>query len=573
MLQSKMLGKTQKEWPSEATLKSHGLLLKGGYIKQVTSGIFSLLPLARKVSLKIENIIREEMNAIDAQEVLMPLVSTKELWSLSERYENVGKELIKFKDRTDTDLVLSMTHEEIAVHNAMSDAVSYQKYPFSIYHIQTKFRDEARSRGGLIRVREFTMKDAYSFHTSEESLDKIYEDYYKAYERIYKRVGLDKVVAVKSDNGMMGGSGSHEFMLLCDAGEDKIVICDECGYKSNMEIAEVTGIEPATTKVEELKKIHTPGVKTIDGLHEFSNVPVEHMAKAVIYSRLDNNKTVIVFVRADREVNEAKLRNHLGYDITPKVASSEDDIAYGSVGPVGLDLSVVEVVYDKSLENEVWLLAGANEVDYHLSGINIKRDVGEVEYVDIAKIIDKDICPICKKKALKVSNGIEVGNIFKLGKKYTETMKMSYLDENGKEEYPYMGCYGIGVERLLASVLEETATENATNWPASIAPFDVHICPIGYPNKEVVKEITDKLYNDLIKEGFDVLLDDRNKNAGVKFADADLVGAPIRLVIGIKNLENNEIETKIREETKLIKVDEIIDFVKNKNKELLEKYK
>lgn len=572
MLQSKLIGKTQKEWPNEATLKSHGLLIKGGYVKQVTSGIYSLLPLAKKVYNKIENIIREEMDAIDSQETLMSVVSTRALWEASKRYDVVGEELLKFKDRTGADLVLSMTNEETAVHNVMSDAVSYQKYPFSIYQIQTKFRDEARSRGGLIRVREFTMKDAYSFHTSEESLNETYNEFFKAYEKIYKRVGIPEVISVSSDNGMMGGSGSHEFMLLCDAGEDKIVLCNECGYKSNMEVAKVETVDVGSTNIDELVKIHTPGVKTIEALHEFTNHPVVQMAKAVIYTRLDNNKTVIVFIRADKDVNEAKLRNYLGSDIVTKVASDEDDIAYGSVGPVGLDYTKVDVVFDKSLENESSLMAGANLDDYHISGINIKRDVGEVTYVDVAKITCNDICPECKKRALQISNGIEVGNIFKLGTKYTENMNMTYLDENSKEQHPIMGCYGIGVERLMASVLEAKATENATNWPASIAPFDVHICPIGYPNKAEVKEVTDNIYSSLKAKKLDVLLDDRNKTAGIKFADADLIGAPIRIVVGLKNLENGNVEIKVGEETTLVKVEDVVDFVKNKNEELLQKY-
>lgn len=573
MLQSKLIGKTNKEWPNEATLKSHGLLVKGGYIKQVTSGIYSLLPLARKVSKKIEDIIREEMNNTESQEILMPLVSTKALWEASGRYDMIDGELLKFKDRTGADLVLSMTHEEIAVYNVMLDAVSYQKYPFSIYQIQTKFRDEARSRGGLIRVREFTMKDAYSFHTNEKSLDDTYEKFFKAYERIFKRVGIPEVVSVASDNGMMGGSASHEFMLLCDAGEDKIVLCNECGYKSNIEVAKVEDVTPCTNKIEQINKIYTPGIKTIEELHKFTSVPINQIIKAVIYTRVDNNKTVIVFLRADKEVNEAKLRNYLHTDVVTKLPSNDDKIVYGFVGPVGLDSEKIDIVFDKSLENETSLIAGANEVDYHVSGVNIKRDVGDVVFVDIAKITSEDACPECKKCALTISNGIEVGNIFKLGKKYTETMNMTYLDENGKNNHPIMGCYGIGVERLLASVLEAKATQNATNWPASIAPFDVHICPISYQKNELVKNVTDKIYESLKSMKIDVLLDDRDKTAGIKFADADLIGAPIRIIVGLKNLENGNIEVKIGEEAKLVKIEEVQQFVINKKEELLEKYK
>ena len=314
MLQSKLIGDTKKEWPNEATLKSHGLLLKGGYIKQMASGIFTLMPLGRKVSQKIENIIREEMNNVGGQEIQMPVVATRKLWDSAKRYSSIGSELLRFKDRTGAEMVLSMTHEEAAVFSVLNEASSYTKYPFSIYQIQTKFRDEARSRGGLIRVREFIMKDAYSFHTSEESLNEVYDKYYEAYNKIFARVGIPEVVAVASDTGMMGGSGAHEYMLLCDAGEDKIVTCNECNYSANMDVAVCLKQDAATTEEEEIKEIHTPDAKTIDDLEAFLNIPRTHLAKAVVYYRIDTDETVIVFIRADKEVNETKLRNILKVD-------------------------------------------------------------------------------------------------------------------------------------------------------------------------------------------------------------------------------------------------------------------
>ena len=323
MLQSKLIGETKKEWPNEASIKSHGLLLKGGYIKQMASGIYTLLPLAKKVVSKIENIIREEMNNIDAQEILMPLVATKKLWDMSGRYDSVGSELLRFKDRNDTEMVLSMTHEEATVFTMLNEGKSYQKYPFSVYQIQTKFRDEARPRAGLIRVREFTMKDAYSFHTSKESLDKEYDKFFNAYNNIYRRVGIKEVIAVASDTGMMGGSGAHEFMLLCDAGEDKIVVCKNCGYSANMEVAYTDNIETSTKEENSLEKISTPNIKAIDELHEFTKIPVNQIGKAVIYQRLDTMQTVIVFIRADREVNETKLRNLLNIDDEKLVPKKE----------------------------------------------------------------------------------------------------------------------------------------------------------------------------------------------------------------------------------------------------------
>lgn len=571
MLQSNLIGETKKEWPNEATLKSHGLLLKGGYIKQMASGIFTMLPLGTKVAKKIENIIREEMNNIGSQEVIMPVVATRKLWDMSNRYDAIGSELLRFKDRTGADMVLSMTHEEAAVFSTLTEGKSYQKYPFAIYQLQTKFRDEARSRGGLIRVREFTMKDAYSFHTSYESLDEVYDKYYEAYQKIYARAGIPEVVAVASDTGMMGGTGAHEFMLLTEAGEDKIVTCKNCDYSANMEVATNYDYEEVREEEEKLEKIYTPNAKTIEDLEKLLNVSSIHMGKAVIYYRIDTDETVVVFIRADREVNETKLRNYLKVDdehLVPKAEEDGDGITYGFVGPKGLKQDKVVVIYDKSLENHKSIIVGANEKDYHFKGFNLEREMGKVEYIDVAKIKENDSCPNCHNHSLMVSNGIEVGNIFKLGDKYTKTMGMTYLDENGKTNYPVMGCYGIGVGRLLASVLEARATEKAVNWPASIAPFDVHICPIGYGKDENITKVANDIYETLEKDKLDVLLDDRNKSAGVKFADSDLIGAPIRITVGAKNLENGNLEIKIvgKDEAELVKVDNVYDYITNVRK-------
>lgn len=573
MLQSKLIAETKKEWPSEAAIKSHGILLKGGYVKQMASGIYTLMPLAKKVSSKIENIIREEMNAIDAQEILMPLVATKKLWDMSGRYDSVGSELLRFKDRTGSDMVLSMTHEEATVFSLLNEASSYQKYPFSVYQIQTKFRDEARPRAGLIRVREFTMKDAYSFHTDDKSLDEEYEKFYEAYNRIFKRVGIPEVVAVASDTGMMGGSGAHEYMLLCSAGEDKIVICDECKYSANMEVAYTNKYDVASDEKEELRKIETPDVNTIEALHEFTNIPINKIGKAVIYTRLDTNQIIIVFIRADKEVNETKLRNILKVDdekLIPRKKESNDNIAYGFVGPKDLKANAT-VIFDKSLENEQSLVVGANEVNYHYAGLNIRRDVGNVEYVDVAKVTEDDYCPICGKKSIKIEKGIEVGNIFKLGDKYTKQMNMTYIDENGKIKNPLMGCYGIGIGRLMASVLEKRATESSANWPASIAPFNIHILPIDYTKKEEVKKEADLLYENLKLNGYDVLLDDRNKSAGVKFKDSDLIGASIKVVVSPRNLEKEVFEVKIsgNEQSVLVKKEELLNYIQENFNELL----
>lgn len=575
MLQSKLLGETKKEWPKEATVKSHGLLIKGGYVKQMASGIYTLMPLAKRVTSKIENIIREEMENIDSQEILMPLVATKKLWDMSGRYDSVGSELLRFKDRNDAEMVLSMTHEEATVFSLLNEAKSYQKYPFSVFQIQTKFRDEARPRAGLIRVREFTMKDAYSFHTTQESLNKEYEKFYKAYERIYKRVGIPEVVAVASDTGMMGGSGAHEYMLLCDAGEDKIVVCKDCNYSANMEVAYSKQIQSFSTQEENVEKIYTPGVKTIEELQKFTSEDVRKIGKAVIYKRLDKNETIVVFIRADRQVNETKLRNLLKIDdedLVQKVPEPNDNIVYGFVGPKNFKGNNVVVIYDNSLKNEKSLIFGANEENYHYKGINILRDVGEVQYVDVAKVEEEDCCPVCGKHSLSISNGIEVGNIFKLGDKYTKSMNMTYLDENGKEQNPLMGCYGIGVGRLMASVLEAKSTESEVIWPISIAPYAIHICALDYTKSDEVRLLSNELYTKLMELGYDVLLDDRNKTAGVKFADSELIGAPIKIIIGKKSLEKGNVEVAVsgNSEKTLINKSEVVNFVKNSADRLFE---
>jgi prolyl-tRNA synthetase len=573
MLQSKLIGETFKEWPNEATLKSHGLLIKGGYIRQIAGGIYTLLPLAKKVVTKIENIIREEMNNLEAQEILMPLVSTRKLWDMSGRYETVDQELVRFKDRTGADLVLSMTHEEVVTYLALTDAKSYQKYPFSLYQIQTKFRDEARSRGGLIRVREFTMKDAYSFHTSKESLKETYKQYYDAYNTIFKRVGIPEVIAVESDTGMMGGEVAHEYMLLCDAGEDKIITCTNCDYMANMEVAKTGKIEQATFDEIALEKFETPGIKTIEDLQSFVTKDANQMIKAVVYTRMDTKEPVIVFIRADREVNETKLKKAIKVEeLEPRKEQLNDGICYGSIGPVNLNAKNVTVVYDISLKNETNLICGANEDGYHLKGVNLKRDVQDAHFVDIYKVIEGDICPVCSKNTIAISKGIEVGNIFQIEQKYTKSMNITYLDENGKSQFPIMGCYGIGVGRLMASVLEAKATKKATNWPVSIAPFDIHICPIDYAKSDVVKMYSDKVYKELKNLKFDVLLDDRAKSPGVKFADADLIGAPIRICLSPRNLPNNLVEVKVvgEEEAQLVNLDKLYEYIDEKRKILLE---
>lgn len=553
MKMSMLIGNRFKDWPSEAQLKSHGLLIRGAYIRQVGAGIYTLLPPAKRVAMKIEKIIREEMDAIDGQEILMPVVLPRELWDESGRYESVGKELLRFKDRNDHGMLLGMTHEEAAVQVARTECRSYQDYPFMIYQIQTKFRDEARPRGGLIRVREFTMKDAYSFHTSWEDLEKYYYRCHRAYERIYKRAGLKNVISVKSDTGMMGGNIAHEFMFLCKDGEDTIAICPECGYKANMEVA--TGTLAPIAQTEERvpqEEIYTPDTKTIESLCQFIGIDEPFLMKAVVFTREDTGAPVVVFIRGDLEVNEAKVRRYLKTNITQRVDPGTDPITYGFIGPVGLDESV-QMVFDNSLKGMYNLVAGANKVDHHIKGIDMAQ-FADCEFADLVKVTEDMICPICGKHHITLQNGIEVGNIFQLGTKYSEAMHMTYTDKDGSLKTPIMGCYGIGVGRLLASVVEESADEYGPVWPFSIAPWQVHICTMRRKDGTVVEK-ADDMYKKLTAAGVEVLYDDRDVSPGVAFADADLLGVPIRVIFSPRNLKEGKVEIKTRDKSIELMVD------------------
>ncbi len=569
---SALLGERFKEAPSSCAIDSHKLMVRGGYMKYVGNGIYSLFTPAKRIAKKIENIIREEMDNIDGQEVLFPVVMPASLWEESGRYYSIGSELCRFKDRSGNGMVLGMTHEEAAVHLARNTAGSYTQYPFMIYQIQTKFRDEPRARGGLIRVREFTMKDAYSFHTSTEDLERYYDRCFKAYERIYKRAGAKNVVAVKSDSGMMGGSISHEFMLLTDIGEDSIAICPECGYRANMEVAECS-VENEPGEVLPLEKVSTPGVKTIEELEKFLSLDAAKFAKAVVYRRNKDDSYVVVFIRGDLEVNETKLRNLLKEEIYPAAVITEDSgIVAGFIGPVGLSKKCT-AVFDSSLKGINSLVCGANEEGFHYTGMNIERDVGAVEYADVAKIFDGAVCPACSKPVITVKRGIEVGNIFQLGTKYTEAMNMTYLDRDGEAKHPIMGCYGIGVGRLMASVCEESHDDYGPIWPISIAPWQVEICNLRCTD-EKVSAVSDALYEELCENGVEVLYDDRDVRPGSMFADADLFGIPVRAVVSPKTCERGVVEISLRD--KSLKTEFALDSaaseIKKLVKELLANY-
>lgn len=562
---SVLLGERYKNAPADCIVESQALMVRGGYIKQVGSGIYSLFTPAQRIMNKIQNIIREEMDAIDGQEVLFPVVMPASLWKESGRFDSIGSELLRFKDRSGNDMVLGMTHEEAAVQLARDTAQTYTKYPFMIYQIQTKFRDEPRARGGLIRVREFTMKDAYSFHRTQEDLEQYYERCYKAYERIFARCGLKNVVAVKSDSGMMGGKVSHEFMLLTDIGEDTLVICDDCDYRSNMEAADSIIVNDEKYPVEELSEIYTPGVKTIDRLCGKVGRKSKYFCKAVVYRVNEDDSHVVVFIRGDLEVNETKLRNYLGKEIHPAADIDESLLTAGFIGPVGISKDV-KVVYDASLKGAHNLVCGANKVDYHLTGLDLERDVEGVTYVSVAKAVSGGICPVCGRRSLKIKKGVEIGNIFQLGTKYSEVMGLRYTDENGELQTPVMGCYGIGVGRLCACICQESRDNYGPIWPKSVAPWQVEVCALR-ADEPAVKECAEKLVKDLEDMGVQVLYDDRPVSAGFMFSDADLLGVPVRAIVSPKNIDNGEIEIATRD--KSVKVNVPIAEALGKIKELL----
>ena len=543
----KLVGDRFKERPSDCAVDSHALMVRGGYMKYVANGIFSSYMPLKRITRKIEQILREEMDRIDGQEVSFPVVMPASLWEESGRYESIGKELVRFNDRNGSPVVLGMTHEEAAVQLVRDYGNSYSKYPFMIYQIQTKFRDEARPKSGLIRVREFTMKDAYSFHTSQADLEEYYDKCHKAYERIFARVGVPEVISVASDSGMMGGSISHEFMLLSDIGEDSIVICPECNYRANMEAAENITEYTREGESRELKKVHTPGAHTIEELCAFLGCKEKDTCKAVVYQRNSDDKYVVLFLRGDLEVNETKLTNYLGFDIHPALITLESGLSAGFIGPVGLDADCI-VLYDRSLKGMNNLACGGNEDEYHYTGLDMDRDVKDAKYHDFAKIQEGGICPSCGKHSVTISRGVEVGNIFQLGTKYTKSMNMTYTDSEGNSNYPIMGCYGIGVGRLAAAICEVHHDDFGPIWPMAIAPWQVHLCAVRADDAEV-KAYADKLYEELESRGVEVIYDDRNISAGVMFSDADLLGVPFRVVVSPRNMKQGIVEISSRDKS------------------------
>ena len=575
MRMSKMLGRRIKEDPKDAKTISHKFLVRGGYIRGVSAGIYSMLPLGMRIIEKIEAIIREEMNRIDGQEVKMPVVLPAELWEESGRYQTVGEELLRFKDRNDKPMILGMTHEEAVVHLVRTEITSYKQLPIMAYQLQTKYRDEARPRAGLIRVREFTMKDAYSFHTSQEDLEKYYERAHEAYVRIYQRVGMKHVVSIKSNSGMMGGNVSHEFMSIADCGEDTIFLSpDMKSYKANREIA-VSALKFEKTEPEKpLEKVHTPGQKTIEEVAKFLGVKAEQTGKAVFYAGPDG-KLIFVLIRGDFEVNETKLQNHLGI---PELKFANDDqiraagAVPGFASPVGIDPAKAVIVVDPSAAGTSNLVVGANETDYHYINFNYGRDLKDADVVDIAAVREGDPCPVTGQPLL-MKRGIEVGNIFQLGTKYSKPMNCNYLDKDGKSHPMIMGCYGIGVGRTMASVVEDSHDDYGPVWPMSIAPYQIHLCALN-PDKDGVGAAAEKLYDELTRLGVEVLFDDRGEKAGFMFSDADLIGIPFRAIVSPKSLAQGKVEFKLRtsRDAELLPVEDAAKILAEKVRAELEKY-
>lgn len=574
---SSLIGKRIKDVPREATAVSHQFLLRGGYVRPLASGIYSILPLGKRVLTKIEAIIREEMDLIGGQEVLLPVVMPRELWEESGRYQSIDNSMVRFKDRNQKDFVLGMTHEEAVLALARSEVSSYKQFPFMLYQIQTKFRDEPRPRSGLIRVREFTMKDAYSFHRDEADLVRFYTKCYQAYERIFKRAGLTKTRIVQSDSGMMGGAIAHEFMLEADIGEDSLVLCDHCGYSANNEVA-ICRREQSLPSEKALQEVVTPSTRTIEELCKFLNVAADGTAKTICYSLKEANGSetlILCMMRGDKSVNEVKLAKILktaSYTMASEDLSRSFGVETGYASAYGLRNSEnLRVLIDSSILEKADLVAGANKKDTHLLNFNAKRDViCNYEIVDIAFVADSEPCMKCGEP-LRLSRGIEIGNIFQLGDKYSRAMGMSYLDEGGESHIPVMGCYGIGVGRLMASVIEDSHDSKGPIWPWEVAPFEIHLCMLDGGDAAVFRRVQ-TLYESLLKEGFDVLWDDSNSAAGAQFADADLIGAPLRLIVSPRNEKRGVIEYVLRtqqeKERGEIVADALVDFCRQQRDRL-----
>ena len=581
MRMSKMFSQTLREAPSDAKTKSHQLLERAGFIRQLAAGIFSYMPLAKRSLTKIENIMREEIDAIGGQEVTMPVTHPASIWQETGRWYRIGSEMARFKDRTGRDMLLAMTHEEVVGDLTRKEIRSYRQLPQLIYHIQTKFRDDPRPRAGLIRVREFTMLDSYTLDADREGLDQQYRAHYQAYFNIFHRCGLP-VLAVKSDVGMMGGSMAHEFIYLTPIGEDTLLICDKCGYRANRQIARFQKPAPAKEDLKPIEKIATPGASTIDDLSRFLKIPVSKTAKALFMMAVvtendeDVEQFVIAVVRGDMGLNETKLANALkAKNLVPAseemIRTAGAEPGYGS--PVGL--KDITVVVDDIIPLSPNLVGGANEEGFHLLNVNVGRDFEATITCDIAVAGEGAGCPECGA-AMRMSRGVEAGNIFKLGSRYSKDLGCMFLDKEGKKKHVIMGSYGIGSGRLLGCIAEEYNDEHGLIWPVSVAPYQVHLVLLRGKDDEIENN-ADKIYKNLQAQGIEVLYDDRNEQPGVKFTDADLMGVPLRLTVSSRALKKGGVELKRRTATEpsIVPLEKIPDTVKKEiaalEKEISEK--
>lgn len=547
MFYSRYFIPTIKETPSDAEVISHQLMLRAGMIRKLASGIYNYLPLGLRSIRKFENIVREEMNKADAIEMLMPSVQPAELWQESGRWAFYGKELLRFRDRKEAEFCLGPTHEEVITDMVRREIKSYRQMPINFYQIQSKFRDEIRPRFGLMRGREFIMKDAYSFDVDSSAADLSYEKMFNAYMRIFERCGLN-FRAVEADTGSIGGSSSHEFMVLADSGEDAIVSCDACRYAANIEKAESPLFTAASgSELEPLLKVATPDMKAIVDVAAFLKVPTEKTVKALVYAS-DKGDLVMALLRGDHELNELKLKNHLGWDEI-LMATEEQILActgspVGFLSPIGLAKDI-PVIADRVVKGMTNVVMGANEQDQHYTNANLGRDFEVSGFIDIRTVEAGDACPRCETGKLEMWRGIEVGHVFKLGTKYSKALNATYLDANGREQVIFMGCYGIGIGRTVAAAIEQNHDENGIIFPIPIAPFHCSVVAVNTKDAGVMAA-AEEIYFCLEKLGIEVLFDDRDERPGIKFKDNDLIGIPLRIVVGSKGLAEGNVELKVR---------------------------
>ncbi len=553
---------TVKETPSDAEVVSHQLMLRAGMIRKLAAGIYNYLPLGLRSIRKVENIVREEMNRAGAIELLMPTVQPAELWQESGRWEQYGKELLRFKDRKDAGFCLGPTHEEVITDLVRREVKSYRQLPLNLYQIQGKFRDEIRPRFGLMRGREFIMKDAYSFDVDEKGADLSYEKMYKAYRRIFERCGL-RFRAVEADTGSIGGTASHEFMVLAESGEDAIVSCSACEYAANIEKAEARSAGAAEhAESRPLERVATPGKRSIEEVTAFLGVPASAMVKTLVL--VADGTPVLALLRGDHDLNEIKLKNYLNcqtLEMAPdEVVTKVTGAPVGFAGPVGLKVRIIADLAVKELRN---FTTGGNEKDLHLKNVNLDRDCQVAAFADIRNVTHGDPCPRCSNGTLEMWRGIEVGHVFKLGTKYSKALKASYLDADGKEQIIFMGCYGIGISRTVAACIEQNHDKDGIIFPLPIAPFHCIVSAVNV-KEEPVMAAAESIYQQLTAAGVEGLLDDRDERPGSKFKDADLIGIPLRIVVGSKNLAEGKVELKIRKtgEVLLLPVAEAVAKVK-----------